>query len=73
MYASVRDPQHRLNVALLTGRAFARPDVTARQSWRLHFGAQGVRAICEAPRQTLDFGRETFAGDPRIKRMLWER
>lgn len=73
LYASVRDPQHRLNVALLTGRAFAKPKETERQSWRLHFAAQGVRAICEAPKQTLDFEREVFAGDARIKDMRWER
>lgn len=73
LYASVRDPQHRLNVALLTPRAFAKPKETARQSWRLHLAAQGVRAVCEAPQQTLDFGREAFAADRCIKAMRWER
>lgn len=73
LYASVRDPQHRPNVALLSGRAFARPKETARQSWRLHFAAQGVRALCEGPRQTLDFGREVFAEDKRMAAMVWER
>lgn len=73
LYASVRDPQHRLNVALLTPRAFAKRKETARQSWRLHVAAQGVRAVCEAPKQTLDFGREAFAADQRIKAMHWER
>lgn len=73
LYASVRDPQHRRNVALLTCRAFARRRETARQSWRLHLSAQGVRAVCEAPQHTLDFGRETFAADARIRRMAWDR
>jgi len=73
LYASVRDPQHRRNVALLACRAFARRKESARQSWRLHISAQGVRAICEAPRQTLDFGPEAFAADARIRRMAWER
>ncbi len=73
LYASVRDSQHRQNVALLACRAFAGPAVTARQSWRLHFDAQGVRASCELPRQTLEFGRDAFAGDPRIRRMAWTR
>jgi len=73
LYASVRDPQHRLNVALLTGRAFVKPKETARQSWRLHLSAQGVRAVCEAPRLSLDFDRAAFAGDARIAKMIWER
>jgi hypothetical protein len=72
-YASARDPQHRLNVALFTCRAFARRKEAAPQSWRLHFGAHGVRALCEAPKQTLDFGRDAFAADSRIARMRWER
>jgi hypothetical protein len=73
LYSSVRDPQHRLNVALLTCEAFARRKESARQSWRLHFSAQGVRAVCEAPQQTLDFGRDAFAADARIGKMRWER
>jgi hypothetical protein len=73
LYASVRDPQHRRNVALFACRAFAKADVTARQSWRLHVSAQGVRAVCEAPHLSLDFGRGAFAADSRIRRMVWER
>jgi hypothetical protein len=73
LYSSVRDPQHRLNIALLTCGAFAKRKETARQSWRLHFSAHGVRAICEAPEQTLDFAHDTFAQDKRIAGMSWER
>lgn len=72
-YASVRDPLHRLNVALLSCRAFAKPVETARQTWRLHLGASGVRCRCEMPALAVDFGREAFAADPRIAAMRWER
>ena len=72
-YSSVRDPQHRINVALLSCRAFAKPAETARQTWRIHLGAGGARTQCEMPKLSLDFDRKTFAGDPRIVRMKWER
>jgi hypothetical protein len=72
-YASVRDPQHRLNVALLSCRAFAKPAEAARQTWRVHLSASGVRTQCEMPRLAIDFDRKAFASDPRILRMKWER
>ena len=72
-YSSVRDPQHRINVALLSCRAFAKPAETARQTWRIHLGAGGARTQCEMPKLSLDFDRKTFAGDPWIVRMKWER
>jgi hypothetical protein len=73
LYPSVRDPQHRLNVALLACSAFAKRKETGRQSWRLHLSAQGVRAVCEAPKIAFEFGREAFAADSRIKKMAWAR
>jgi hypothetical protein len=72
-YSSVRDPQHRINVALLRCRAFARPAETARQTWRIQLSASGARTQCEMPRLSLDFGRMAFVADPRILRMKWER
>lgn len=72
-YASVRDPRHRLNVALLTCRAFASTEPVARQSWRILLDRNGARALCEMPRRTLEFGRAAFAADPRIREMNWER
>ena len=72
-YASVRDPKHRLNVALLTCRAFSGRQETARQTWRIHLGSGGARTQCEMPKLSLDFDRAAFAGDPRIAKMVWER
>ena len=72
-YASVRDAQHRPNIAILTCRAFAGTDSVAQQTWRLLIDTNGIRALCEMPRQTLEFKRDTFNHDPRLKKMTWDR
>jgi hypothetical protein len=72
-YESVRDPATRANIALLTCLAFAAHDVVARQTWHLHLGNNGVRAICEAPSTAIAFDRSTFASDPRMETMRWDR
>jgi hypothetical protein len=72
-YESVRDPDHRINVAVLQCRAFAKPEPVDRQTWRIHLSPSGARLIREFPRQVLDCDRGTFAADPRIARMRWER
>lgn len=72
-YQSVRDPNRKANLAILRCRAFAQHKPTAQQTWRFHFDASGVRAICEAPGETLSFVRETFAADPRMADFNWER
>jgi hypothetical protein len=60
-YASVRDPEHRPNLAILACRVFPKPEPTAYQSWRLHFHDGGVLAVCETPRTRLAFARTDFA------------
>jgi RES domain len=72
-YSSARDPRHKLNAALLTCRAFARAEPSDRQTWRILFGGNGARALCEMPREMIDFDRRAFAADPRIAAMRWER
>jgi hypothetical protein len=72
-YASVRDPMGGANVAVLSCRAFASREPLARQTWRLHLGEHGVRAICGFPEQRLGFARDTFAADPRVTSFRWER
>jgi len=61
------------NVALLECRAFSSRAPLDRQTWRLHLGENGVRAICAFPDTRLEFTRDTFARDPRIAGMRWER
>jgi hypothetical protein len=72
-YASARDPRHKLNTALLTCRAFARAEPGDRQTWRILFGSNGARALCEMPRVKVDFDRTAFHQDPRIAAMRWDR
>jgi hypothetical protein len=64
---------HRRNIAILSCRAFAAAEPTARQTWRVLLGDNGARALCEMPRETIDFDRQTFRDDPRIAAMQWER
>ena len=72
-YASVRDPHHRLNYAILGCRVFANSQPLMPQTWRVLLGENGARALCEMPRETIDFDRKAFAQDPRIARMQWVR
>ncbi len=72
-YESVRDPQKRANLAILTCRAFAEARPVDRQTWRLKLGSSGVQAICEFPHLALEFDRAAFAQDPRIATLKWVR
>jgi RES domain len=72
-YSSVRDPLHRLNIAILSCGAFARTEPVTRQTWRVLLGSNGARALCEMPREAMDFDRRAFQDDPRIKAMRWDR
>jgi hypothetical protein len=72
-YQSARDPERRINVAILRCRAFAKPEEVARQTWRIHFSASGARAIREFPKLVLNYDRDAFAADPRVARTKWNR
>jgi hypothetical protein len=72
-FASVRDPGHRLNVALLTCRAFRAKTPGATQSWRFRLGPRGIQAVREFPKASLEFGRDAFAADDRIAGFRWDR
>lgn len=72
-YASARDPERRPNLALLTCRAFRVKEPGERQSWRIRLSASGVQALREFPKASLDFGRDSFAADPRLAALNWGR
>lgn len=72
-YRSVRDPTGAANLAILVCRAFAGPSVADRQTWRMRLSGSGVQALCEFPRQAIEFPRDAFAADPRIASLNWER
>ena len=61
------------NVALLSCAAFASRAPLEWQTWRMHIGPMGVRAICNFPEQRLAFDRGAFARDPRIAALAWRR
>jgi hypothetical protein len=71
-YASARDPGG-VNLALLTCAAFSVTAPIERETWRLHLDSRGVRAVCAHPERRLAFDRGTFAADPRIAGLRWER
>lgn len=54
-YQSVRDPQHRANVAVLTCGAFAQPCVIQVQTWKVLMSQTLIRAHCETLRQDHQF------------------
>ncbi len=71
-YASARVPRG-VNLALLTCGAFASRQPQERQTWRIHLGSHGARALCDFPDERLEFDRLAFAADPRVARLEWER
>jgi len=62
-----------MNLALLTCRAFARPNPIEHQTWHIRLNDAGVQAICEAPKSGITFDRQSFAADPRIAKLRWVR
>lgn len=72
-YMSVRDPRQGMNVALLSGRAFAKPRPTRLQTWHIHLSEAGAHAVCETPRSRVTYSHRTFATDPRIAKLDWQR
>lgn len=72
-YPSVRDPDHRANLAILAPAAFAKSEPTGRQTWRIYLDSNGARAICESASLSLAFGRDAFSADPRMASFVWDR
>ncbi|WEK50531.1 MAG: RES family NAD+ phosphorylase [Candidatus Kaistia colombiensis] len=72
-YQSVRDPARGGNLAILMCRAFGRPVPGERQTWRMRLSASGVQALCEFPRQAVEFPPDAFEADPRIAALNWDR
>jgi hypothetical protein len=72
-YLSVRDPGRKCNMALLTGHAFRHKTPLAQQSWHIRLSDSGAQALCESPRAGITYDRTSFAADPRIAKLEWER
>ncbi len=72
-YESVRDPQGGYCLAVLTCAAFSETRPLDHETWRIGVNASGAYAIREFPRAQIEFDRTTFASDPRIATMTWDR
>jgi hypothetical protein len=73
IYKSVRCPNNGTNLAVLSCRVFTGTEIGERQSWHIHLSSSGARLICEFPKTVLNFDRSSFAADPRISKMHWDR
>ena len=71
-YASVRDPDHKPNAAILTCTAFAATEPTENQTWRLWFNKASVHAICEFRGEKFSIPRGSWTNDTRIRSISWE-
>jgi hypothetical protein len=65
-YRSVRDPDGRANLALLSCTAFARDKPLRYQTWRIALSARGANALCDWPEARLALPLDLFLADPRI-------
>jgi len=72
-YESTRCPDRGKNLAILDCAAFSSRDIGDRQTWRILLNANGARLLCEFPKVVMNFDRLTFASDPRISGMKWDR
>jgi hypothetical protein len=66
-YESVRDPSHRANIALLACVAFTDTAPRSLQTWHIFTRRHAVQARCETTRTQMEFRREDFAADPRLR------
>lgn len=66
-YQSVRDPEHRANVVVLSPKAFAARSPRRLQTWHVFPRPHAVQARRESPRLALEFPIAVFANDPRLK------
>lgn len=65
-YASVRDPEHKPNAAILSCAAFAAPSPNYTQTWRLWLNNSGLHAICEFPERKFSLQPSVWARDTRL-------
>ena len=62
-----------LSAPVAVTAAFSVTAPVERETWRLYFDSGGVRALCAFPERRLSFDRASFAADPRIAELRWER
>ncbi len=72
-YASVRDPDHKPNAAILTCNAFATTAPSQNQTWHLWFNKAGVHAICELQGVRFNVSPGDWHTDSRLNQFDWIR
>jgi hypothetical protein len=65
LYESVRDPDQRKNIAVLSLDALSLPTPEEHQSWSVHYTDEGLIAHCELPKLRLKLEPEQLLGDER--------
>ena len=71
LYASVRDPNHNPNAAILCCQAFATKAPTQYQSWQILFNKAGMHAICESREIQFSIAPELWKIDERLRHLDW--
>lgn len=71
-YRSVRQPAG-INLAVLTCEVFATPEPKLESTWRMRIAGSGIIAIGDGGATRISFDRRSFAADPRIASMNWDR
>ena len=72
IYASVRDPCQKSNVAILSCQAFAANTPTQYQSWQLFFNKAGTHAICESQGIKFSIAPGQWRIDERLRSIDWK-
>lgn len=65
-YRSIRDPQGRANLALLSCLVFSGSAPARYATWRIGFSAREAIALCDRPEARLSFPIALFDADPRL-------
>lgn len=65
-YRSVRDPEGRANLALLSCTAFLDIKPERMVTWRISLSSHGANALCDWPENRLAFAPDLFTADARL-------
>lgn len=65
-FRSVRDREHRANVAVLDCAAFAESHIRQQEGWWFRFGPKGLFAVKRFGEGRMEFNYDQFERDPRI-------
>jgi hypothetical protein len=69
-YRSVRDPNGRANLAVLSCTAFAASEPVSYETWRIALSTKGAFALCDRSDKRLGFSWDDFSADPRMAAAL---